>query len=242
MIVRLQRKAAYLVVAVSLHNQPSAVPFAQNEPDGASVIRLLDASVQSRYNHVLGFTDIEHYQVFRGKDEAHAAAEMTVKDTYKRGVGKTYEIQSQSGSTIIRHLGLQPLLDNEKAVNIPGNVEKSWFNSANYEMKVEPGGPQPLDERSCYVVDVTARQKAGNTINGKIWVDASDGALVKIDGIASKSPSTFAGATHLMRQYIEVEGYPMAAHARAESNSAMFGRTVVTIDYSEYRLTLLPGK
>ena len=30
--------------------------------------------------------------------------------------------------------------------------------------------------------------------------------------------------------------YPMAMHARAESNSLLFGRTVVTIDYSDYHL------
>ena len=35
--------------------------------------------------------------------------------------------------------GLKPLLDNEKTINEPGNVEKSWFTSANYEMKLKAG-------------------------------------------------------------------------------------------------------
>ena len=42
----------------------------------------------------------------------------------------------------------------------------------------------------------------------------------------------------MMRQYTQLEGYPMAMHARAESNSMFFGRTVVTIDYSDYQLQL----
>ena len=91
-------------------------------------------------NNVLGFTDIEHYSVYRGRDETHPVAEMTVKDTYRKGVGKTYTILSQSGSGIVMRFGLKPLLDNEESINKPGNVEKSWFTSANYEMKLKPGG------------------------------------------------------------------------------------------------------
>jgi hypothetical protein len=107
-------------------------------------------------------------------------------------------------------------------------------------MKYNSAAAQRVDGHQCYALDVTARRKVSNTINGQIWVDAHDGNLVKIDGIASKSPSTFAGPTHLMRQYVVLQGYPMAMHARAESNSAMFGRTVVMIDYSEYHLELAP--
>jgi len=206
------------------------------------VIRLIDAAVQRRFEHVLGFTDIEHYAVFRGRDETHPAAEMTVKTTYKKGVGKSYEVQSQSGSAIVQRFGLRPLLDNEKIVNLPGNVERSWFNSANYQMKLRPGGVVQLDGRDCYVLDVTAKRKAPNMINGELWVDARDGSIVKLDGIASKSPSPLAGPTHLMRQYMELDGYPMGTHARAESNSALIGRTVVVIDYGEYHLELAPAQ
>jgi len=233
--------AVPLLVAASLVCQTSAVPFAQSEPDGAVVIRLIDASVQRRYQNVLAFTDVEHYQVFRGSDETRPVAEMTVKDTYKKGVGKSYEIQSQSGSALVQRFGLRPLIDNEKTVNIPGNVEKSWFNSNNYEMSLRPGGVQRIDGRDCYMLGVTAKQKASNTINGNIWVDAKNGSTVKIDGVASKNPSTFAGATHMMRQYAEINGFPMAVHARAESSSSLFGRTVVTIDYSNYLLQVAPA-
>jgi hypothetical protein len=242
MIDLTQRAVTSVVVAVALWCQTSAVPFSQSEPDGAAVIRSVDASVQRRFQNVLGFTDIEHYAVFRGKDETHPVAELTVKDTYKKGVGKSYEVQSESGSAIVQRFGLRPLLDNEKTVNLPGNVEQSWFDSANYDMKLKTGSLERLDGRDCYALEVTARQKASNTINGEIWVDAKDGSTVKIDGIASKNPSAFAGATHMMRQYIEVESYPMATHARAESTSALFGRTIVTIDYSEYHLELAPAK
>src|SRR5579863_10189407 len=102
------------------------------EPNSAVVIRSVDAAVTSRSENVLGFTDIEHYAVYRGGDEMHPAAEMTVRDTYKRGVGKEFTVLSQSGSAILLHFGLKPLLDSDHTINQPGNVERSWFNSANY--------------------------------------------------------------------------------------------------------------
>ena len=211
-------------------------------PDSAAIVRSIDAAVAARYDNVLAFTDTEHYSVFRGNDETHPAAEMTVTDNYKKGVGKTYTILSQRGSSLIQHFGLRPLLDNEQKINLPGNVEKSWFVSANYGMKLRTGGPVQVNGRACFVLDITAKLKAPNTINGSMWVDARDGSLVQIDGIATQAASAFSGAAHMMRQYKNVNGYSMATHARAESDSFLIGRTVVTIDYSNYKLQLKPGK
>ena len=211
-------------------------------PDSAAIIKSVDAAVAARYEHVLGFTDTEHYAVYRGKDEASPAAELTVKDTYLKGVGKSYTVLSQSGSPILQKLGLEPLLDHEKEINLPGNVEKSWFTSANYEMKLRPGGSIGLNNRKCFVIDIRAKRKAPNTIDGSMWVDAVDESLVQIEGTATQNASIFSGPTHMMRQYTNIDGYSMAQHARAESESTLFGRTVVTVDYSDYKLELEPTR
>jgi len=212
------------------------------ESASARVIRLVDAAVAARVEHVLGFTDTERYSVFRGNDESHPVAQMTVRDTYKKGVGKSYVVLSESGSSIALRFGLKPLLQNETNINLPGNVEKSWFTSANFKMNLKSPGVQKLNERDCSALEVTPRQKAPNMIAGTLWVDAHDGSIVQIDGVASKSPSVFAGTTHMTRQYTNIMGFPMATHARAESNSSLFGRTVVTIDYSNYELEIKTGK
>ena len=212
------------------------------EPKQAAVIQSVDAAVKARVDNVLGFTDIEHYRVYRGDDQTHPAAEMTVRDTYKKGAGKTYTVLSQSGSSLVIRFGLKPLLDNETAINVPGQVEKSWFTSANYEMRLKSGAVERLNGRDCFALAITPKQKAPNMIDGTLWVDTRDGSIVQIEGVASKSPSVFAGTTHMMRQYVNIGGYPMATHARAESNSFLFGRTVVVIDYSNYNLQLKTGK
>jgi hypothetical protein len=167
---------------------------------------------------------------------------MTVRDTYTKGVGKEYTVLSEIGSGIVLRFGLKPLIENEKTINLPGNVEKSWFTSANYEMKLKPGGIEKLNGRNCYVLAIQPRAQAPNLVIGTLWADATDGSLVQIQGVASKSPSPFAGVTHMMRQYANIDGFAMAMHARAESSSMLFGHTVVIIDYSDYRLQLRESK
>lgn len=232
------RRIAVILAAVAL--TMAAAPG--QAPDATTIIRSVDASVAFRAENVLGFTDTEHYAVFRGGDETHPAAEMTATDHYIKGVGKSYTILSQSGSSIILRFGLKPLLDNEQTINLPGNVEKSWFVTANYDMKLKLGGTVNLNGRACNAIAITAKRKASNAIDGTLWADARDGSIVQIDGTATEAASMFSGPAHMMRQYANVDGFPMAIHARAESDSGLFGHTVVIIDYSNYQLQVRPSK
>ncbi|HKF46039.1 MAG TPA: hypothetical protein VKB38_01690 [Terracidiphilus sp.] len=216
-----------------------ARPVLAQEVDGAELIRRIDATNQTRYEHVQEFTDKEHYAVFRGADKTKPSAEMTVQTTYRKGVGKDYNILSRSGSGLIQKFGLQPLLDNEKEINDPTKVQNSWIISANYEMRAQPDRRQQVDGRDCVAVEIKPKRKAPNMIDGTLWVDPANGAICEVEGIASQKPSAFAGTTHMMRRYRLIDGYAMATHARAESGG-MFGHTVVTIDYSDYRLRVLP--
>lgn len=235
----MHRPAAF-ALAFSFMAMPAA--FLPQQPDASAIIRALDAENQSRYDRVVSFTDVEHYAVFRGADQVQQpAAEMTVRMTYRKGSGKSYQILSQSGSNLVINHGLRPLLENEKNLNDPARVAQSWFTSTNYEMKPKPGVTQTIDGRSCVAVAITPRYKAPNMIDGTLWIDMRDHTLVQVEGVASKSPSIFAGKTHMMRRYANMQGYAMATHARAESSSMFFGRTVVTIDYSDYHFQISGG-
>ena len=233
-----RRMRAQTLAAVLLPAWIGAGPAPAQPRDEASIVRQIDTANQARYDNVLRFTDREHYAVFRGAYQGHPAAEMTVVMTYNKGTGKSYSIVSQSGSSVIRRFGLQPLLDQEKEINVPGNVEKSWFTSANYEMHLKPGVTRNIDGRDCIALSIKPRHKAPNMIDGTLWVDAKDDSVAEVEGIASQSPSIFAGRTQMMRAYRNIDGFAMATHARAESDSHLFGKTVVTIDYSEYKITV----
>jgi hypothetical protein len=237
-----QLGSSLAVAAVFSLIWPGAAAVAAQQPDSASVIRLVDAAVKARIDHVESYTVTEHYSVYRGNDQTHPTAEMTVQTLYRQGYGKSYTILSESGSEFIRNHVLRTLLDNEKSLNLPGTVEHSWFTSANYEMQLKPGGIQLLDGRECIALAIHPKHKATNMIDGTLMVDSKDGSIVQLDGSATQSASIFTGAAQVMRHYVNVNGFSMATQARAVSDSFILGRTTVTIDYRDYKIQLRPAR
>ncbi len=234
--------AKFILVFLALSAFAPSRSIADQLPDVGSVVRGVDASVHSRIDRLAGYTVTEHYAVFRGKDEAHPSAEMLVKTTYTREIGKRYEIVSQSGSSLWRNEVLLTLLDNEKRMSQPGNVETALIDSTNYEMKLDASPRDRLNGRDCLVLDITPRHKSEYLFKGRIWVDAQDFAIVQLKGTASKSAFFLASAAEVSRQYDEMDALPMATHAQAVSGSALLGQTTVKIDYSNYQLQLIPDK
>lgn len=215
--------------------QPSAAP-----PDIASIVRGVDASVRNRIDRLQGYTVTEHYAVFRGKDETHPAAEMMVKTTYRKQTGKSYDVISQGGAAIWRNEVLGTLLDNEKRMSQPENVETALINSTNYDMKLDENARDRIGGRNCLVLDITPRRSSPYLFKGKLWVNAEDFAIIQLEGTAAKSAFFLASAAVVSRQYDELSGLPMATHAQAVSGSALLGKTVVKVDYSDYQLDLVP--
>jgi hypothetical protein len=227
----LPRKSALLSLLPLLLISASAQSL-----DNTSVVQHIDAAVHSRFDNVLAFTVTETYRIFRNNDEQHPVAEMTVKDDYQKETGKTFTILSQSGSVLMRHYVLTPLLDNEKRINLPGTREAGWFNSQNYDFKLKSTQTVPLNGHNCFVLSMNPRQKASNLLIGTIWVDATDFTTVQIQGATSKDPSVLSGPTELLRQYTKENGYAQSFHSRAVSASPVFGQTVITIDYNNYQV------
>lgn len=210
----------------------NSVPLPAQQPDHAAVIRGIDASVAARNDNISGYTVTEHYAVYRNHDLDHPAAEMTVKTTYKKDAGKSYAIQSQSGSELLRKEVLNRILDNEKIMTQPAIRATAVITSANYEMKVR--GAESVDGRNCIAVLLTPRRNEPFLFKGTAWVDAHDYAIVKLEGVAAKSKSMLTGAAQVSRQYAQIAGFPMATHATAISDSWLLGQTTVKIDYNGY--------
>jgi len=209
------------------------------QPGGDSTIQKIDASVGARDENLLGYTVTEIYRVYRGADKEHAAAQMTVKTTYRKDAGKSYVIVSQSGSELLLKEVLGRILDNERVMTQPANRAQAVLTTTNYTMTVK--GDQTVNGRGCRVVAIVPKKSSPYLFRGTIWVDAQDGSIVKLDGVASKAASVLAGATQVSRQYANISGLPMATHAEALAGSWLLGQTTIDIDYSDYEMTLRGG-
>lgn len=213
---------------------PLFAPSLASQATEASVVRGIDLSVASREQNLLGYTVTEHYSVFRGQDKTHPAAEMTVRTTYEKDKGKSYEILNQSGSEIILKQVLARVLDSERVATEPANRSTALINSANYSMHVK--GSEIVGGRACLALAIEPRRKGQYLFQGSLWVDAQDGSIVQLAGYTAKSPSIFAGPTQVARQYSVIDSLPMATHASATSQSWLFGQTTIEIEYTGYQI------
>jgi hypothetical protein len=72
---------------------------------------------------------------------------------------------------------------------------------------------------------------------GKIWVDAADFAVAKIDAEPAKNPSFWISSTAINHQYERTNGFWLPAQNRSETKVRVGGTAVLTIDYGKYQVT-----
>lgn len=200
----------------------------------ADIMRGIDASVAHREQNLLGYTVTEHYSVYRNQDKVHPAAEMTVKTSYLKDRGKSYQVLSESGSGIIRKEVLGRVLDGERTATEPANRATALITSANYT--IHERGAEVVGGRNCIALAIAPRRIGPYLFQGELWVDAQDYSIVQLSGVTAKSPSIFAGQTQVARQYAIIDGFPMATHATATSSSWLFGQTTIEIEYTGYQI------
>jgi hypothetical protein len=198
-----------------------------------AIITGINASVHARETNLLGYAVTERYTVFRNGDQHHPAAEMVVKTTYQRGVGKNFSVVSLTGSLLLRKM-LEEVLATEKRMTEPVNRATALITPANYEMTVK--GPAVVDGRNCTAVEIKPRRQSPYLFSGTIWVDAQNQALVQLQGVAARSHSVLTGPSQVLRQYMLMDGFPLATHTHAVSNSGLLGQTIIDVDHIGYQI------
>jgi outer membrane lipoprotein-sorting protein len=228
-------RATTSLLAIALF---STMALAQQD-DSKTVIQKIDAAVAARDENLLAYTVTESYRVYRGADRTHPAAQMMVKTTYRKESGKSFVIVTQDGSELLLKEVLGHLLDSERLMTQPANRAQAVLTTANYGMTVK--GNETVDGRACRVVAIEPKKSSPYLFRGTIWVDTQDGSIVKLEGVASKAASVFAGATQVSRHYANMNGLPMATRAAALAGSWLLGQTTIDIDYSGYEMMLRGG-
>jgi hypothetical protein len=71
---------------------------------------------------------------------------------------------------------------------------------------------------------------------GKIWVDAQDFAVVRIEGEPGKNPSMWIKKTGIAHKYVKVDGFWLPAENHTESFIRLGGKATLSIEYQDYKI------
>jgi hypothetical protein len=162
-------------------------------------------------------------------------AEMVVNVTYRAPDTKTFSVVSQNGSKFIQDRVFKKLLEGEQEALNEENRRNTALTSDNYEFT--SAGFESTPEGNQYVLNLLPRTKNKFLYRGKIWVDAKDFAVVRIEGEPAKNPSFWIKKTEVRHRYVKVNDFWLPAENHTESVIRLGGRAVLSIEYKDYKIT-----
>ncbi len=172
------------------------------------------------------------YQGFGGSRHA----EMQVVSSYVSPNKKDFRILSQSGSRFLLDHILSKLLQTEKDYQL--DEADSDLSPRNYQFQLL--GIEQVAGNPAYVLQISPKRKAKYLCRGKVWVNAHDFAIVRLEGEPAKNPSFWVSHTEMANTYQKVGEYWLPVHKDATTDVRLGGKAVLAIDFSGYRITEKP--
>lgn len=171
-----------------------------------------------------------HYHGFAGNYQA----EMVVEAIYHAPNRKEFTIVSQTGSAFIINHIFKRLLQSEQEFLSDRNRQEDALNTENYSFT--RAGYDSTAKGGEYILTLSPKKRNKFLYQGKIWVDASDFAVVRIEGEPCESPSLWIKKTEIEHNYMKVNGFwlPSSDHTRSEMR--LGGSADLSIEYRDYRI------
>ena len=167
-------------------------------------------------------------------------AEMVVDVKYRSPATKEFTIRSSTGSKLIIEKIFDKLLQSEKEALTKENQSGVALNNENYRFSLT--GYEQTPTGSYYILSVEPRTKNKLLYRGRIWVDSTDFAVARIDAAPAKNPSFWIKDTKIEQVYIKIGDFWLPSSNRSTSTTRVGGHALLTIEYSDYRVTAMPAR
>jgi hypothetical protein len=213
-----------------------AVPGADSSPQlptADQVVARMVARDNERQATLFGYTGTRHY-VLENSD-FQKRAEMLVRMTCLRDGSKQFQTISATGWGGARKHVFPKLLESETEASQPGLRARSRIIPENYAFEMI--GTEYIDDRPTYVIAIAPKTSNKYLIEGRIWIDAADYAIVRIEGKPARNPSFWIKSVHFVHSYEKRGSFWFPLSDRSVTDARIFGRTEVTIDYFDYSVT-----
>ena len=162
-------------------------------------------------------------------------AEMVVDVIYQSPGTKKFTIQSSTGSRIIIDNVFKKLLEAEQEALAVQSQRRAALNTENYEFKMV--GYERLASGPVYVLAVEPRTKDKFLYRGRIWVDAEDFAVVRLEAEPAKNPSFWTKNSQVEQVYSKTNAFWLPLRNRSITTIRLWGTAELTIQYNDYQIT-----
>ncbi len=204
-------------------------------PPLETIVSRLVAANQWRAQNLRGYRGKRLYHLdYHGFLGTHTA-QLQVDVTYTAPDKKEFKVISESGSKVLVNRVLLKLLDSEKEAFQQQNRKRLELTPENYNFSFV--GTEPTAHGIAYVLNVQPREKTKFLYTGKIWVDATDFAVTRMEGEPAKNPSFWISRTRIEYIWTKIGEFWLPEHNQSITQVRLGGTAVLTIDYSDYQIT-----
>lgn len=199
-------------------------------PTGDEVVARMMARDNERQAALYGYTAARRYVLVNQRH--HKRAEMLVRVICLPDGSKRFETISETGWGGARKHVFPRLLEAETEASRPGQRERSRIIPGNYVF--EMAGTESVNGRPAYVIAIAPKTPNKYLMQARIWIDAEEYAIVRIDGKPAKKPSFWIKSVHFVHQYEKQGPFWFPVSDRSVTDVRIFGSTEVTIEYFDY--------
>ena len=224
--VKIALSSVAFLLSVTFATAQARAPLPSAEDVVAKMMNF-DAHRQSELN---GYTATRRYVAVNKTRRA----EMTVHVDCMKDGAKQFTIISEEGSGSIRKHVFQKLLSEESEASRRGTRASTRLIPTNYIFQIV--GQETLETGPAYVLQVSPRTPNKYLIIGKIWIDANDYSIVRIEGQPARNPSFWVHSVHFVHTYQKVGEFWLASSTDTTSQIRIFGESELTIEDIDYKL------
>jgi hypothetical protein len=212
--------------------------FAQNQdpvPIQLTVPQVVDQLVKrnaARANALGSYRGRRLYRLDYVGFPRHLHAEMLVDMRYTAPASKEFTVVSQSGEKwIIDHV-FKRLLETERAAVENENWKHTVLDRQNYNFT--SGADDGADKLCPYALAVEPKVPTKFLYRGRVWVNARDFAVCRLEAQPAKNPSIWIKRTDIRHAYLKVGDFWLPRENTTVSTMRLGGRATLTIEYQNY--------
>ncbi len=167
-------------------------------------------------------------------DQGKVRAELQVVLHYRAPGIKEFKLVSEAGSSLIRSRVFKPLMESEVETAAGRNRHDSSISPDNYTFKLL--GEEVVDGYPCFAVQATPKRNDTYLFKGKIWIHATEFAVVQIAGQPAKNPSFWTKRVDFVRRNQKIGEFWLPLKDESITLVKMAGKNILTIDYAHYEI------
>ena len=221
-----------------------ALPFLMAEgsvtpavPTADEIVARMLAHDGERQAALHGYTAYRRY-VLENRAH-HKQAEMLVRMICQEDGSKQFEVVSASGWSGARKHVFPRLLEAEIEAARPDRRERSRITPDNYTFEMV--GTDDIRGRLAHVISIEPKTQNKYLARGRIWVDAAEYAIVRVEGQPAKNPSFWFKSVHFVHDYNKSGSFWFPVTDRSVTDARIFGTTEMTIEYFDYAPNSIPS-